>query len=232
MKRKPRIGIGCKLVEEKGDVYFKLDRNYVRSVDRAGGTPLLMPFFADAAAARAFLETLDGVLFTGGPDINPCRWNAKPHPKTQLIHPEREKSDFLALGEALRRDLPTLAICCGCQELNVVLGGSLHQHVTELPGVKKHSGGVLHEIELAPSKTRDILGAARPVVNSWHHQACERLGRGLVRTAASPDGLVEGLESQRHRFVLGVQWHPERMQDERRQRALFGAFVSESAKLR
>lgn len=229
MRGKPLIGINCKRVTDDGDVYYKLDRNYVQSVLKAGGTPVLMPFFRNASEARAFLDRLDGAVFTGGPDIDPARWRERKHPKARLLHPEREASDFLLLVEALRADKPLLAICCGCQELNVALGGSLHQHIYDLPGVKRHTEGARHGVEMTgPSKLRDIVGAPRRTVNSWHHQACNRLGKGLVRTAASPDGLVEGIESPRHRFVIGVQWHPERMQDDARQRALFRALVSAS----
>ena len=231
MKRKPLVGINTKLVLEKGDAYHKLDRNYVRSVENAGGVPVLMPFFRKAEEARAFLERLDGVLFTGGPDINPCRWGEKKHPKADLLHPDRETSDFLAIEETLRQDKPSLFICCGHQQLNVALGGSLHQHVYDLPGIGKHGKGSSHDVELeANSKTRDIVGTSRPHVNSWHHQAIRDVGRGLAITSHSPDGLIEGVESPNHRFAIGVQWHPERMQDDRRQQSLFRALVAEAAK--
>jgi putative glutamine amidotransferase len=229
--RKPLIGVNCKLVTDDGDAYYKLDRNYANSVLRAGGVPLLMPFFRDSREARQFLRRIDGVLFTGGPDINPRRWGERRHPKADLMHPDKEASDFTAMAEALRMELPLLAICLACQELNVLLGGSLHQHVQDLPGVKKHSGGVRHPVRMiADSKTRDILGAPKATVNSWHHQSCDRLGKGLVQTSESPDGLIEGLESPSHRWVVGVQWHPERMQDDARQQNLFRALVSEARK--
>jgi putative glutamine amidotransferase len=229
MTRKPLVGIGTKLVLEKGDAYQKLDRNYVRSVERAGGLPVLLPFFRTAAQARECLERLDAVLFTGGPDINPRRWGEKKHPKAELLHPDRETSDFLAIGETLKQDKPALFICCGHQELNVALGGSLHQHVYDLPGIGKHSKGSMHDVEMmGDSRTRDILGTARPRVNSWHHQAVCDVGRGLVVTSHSPDGLIEGVESPRHRFAIGVQWHPERMQDDARQQSLFRALVAEA----
>ena len=229
MKRRPLIGINCKLVSDDGDAYYKLDRNYANSILRAGGVPVLMPFYRKSEEARDFLGRLDGLLFTGGPDINSRRWGEKLHSKAELMHPDKEASDFSAMAEALKRNLPVLAICLACQELNVLLGGSLHQHVQDLDGVKKHSGGVTHQVELIGStKTRDILGTSKPSVNSWHHQACHTIGKGLLQTAESPDGLIEGLESTRHRFVIGVQWHPERMQDDRRQQALFRALVSEA----
>lgn len=221
--RRPLIGINCKLATEKGDRYYKLDRNYVRSIEKAGGTPVLMPFFGDAAGARAFIDLIDGILLTGGPDLNPRRWGEKPHPKTKLLDPERETSDFFLLKEILSRDLPALAICCGMQELNVAMKGSLHQH---LDG---HSGGVTHAIGWkGTSRTRDIVGPPSATVNSWHHQACNAVGRGLRVTALSPEGVVEGIESDRHRFVVGVQWHPERMADDSRQLSLFRALVSSS----
>ena len=227
MKRKPLIGINTKLVSDGEDAYQKLDRHYVRAVERAGAVPVIMPVFRSTSDARAYLERLDGVVFTGGPDLNPKRWGEKKHPKAELLHPDRESSDFAALKAALALDLPTLAICCGCQQLNVLLGGSLHQHVYDLPGVKAHSDGTTHEVAMTgESRTRDILGTPRPSVNSYHHQACNRIGRGLTVTAESPDGLVEGVESTRHRWVVGVQWHPERMGDDRRQRRLFSALVA------
>ena len=229
MSRRPLIGIGCTLIKEDGNAVYRLDRRYVRAVEGSGGTPVLMPFFRAPGAARAFLECLDGALFTGGTDIHPRRWGERLHPRAVPLHPEREMSDFLAIAEALRRNLPFLAICCGCQELNVALGGSIHQHVDDLPGVRRHSGGVRHPVDLAPSsRLRRILGASRVTVNSSHHQACRDLGRGLAAAAWSPDGLVEAIESPRHRFAIGVQWHPERMAGDRRQRDLFRALATEA----
>lgn len=227
-RKKPLIGINTKLVADGRDLYHKLDRNYALRVEEAGGAPVIMPAFRSTSDAKAYLQRLDGVVFTGGPDLDPKRWGEPKHPKAELLHPVREASDFAALRAALGLDLPLLAICCGCQELNVLLGGSLHQHVYDLPGVKAHSDGATHEVALEASKTREILGTSRPRVNSWHHQACARVGRGLRVTALSPDGLVEGVESERHRWVVGVQWHPERMGDDRRQRRLFAALVAAS----
>jgi putative glutamine amidotransferase len=227
--RKPLVGINTKLVRDGRDLYHKLDANYVRSVERAGGVPVVMPAFRTRAQARDYLGRLDALVFTGGPDLDPRRWRERKHPKADLMVPERETSDFLALREALRRDLPLLAICCGCQELNVALGGSLHQHVGDLPGVGKHADGVRHPVRtFGSSRLSEVLGLERPSVNSWHHQSCARIGRDLVVTAGSPDGLVEAVESTARRWVVGVQWHPERMQDDRRQRALFAALVDEA----
>ncbi len=229
MSPPPLIGIACGLVEEEGDAVYRLDRDYVGAVERAGGVPVLMPFCRSAGAARAFLGRLGGVVFTGGTDIDPRRWGERKHPRAVLLHPEREESDFLAIAEALRRDLPLLGICCGCQELNVALGGSIHQHLPDLPGTRRHSGGIRHLAGIANgSRLQTILGVPRAMVNSYHHQACGRLGRGLYMAALSPDGVLEAIESARHRFVIGVQWHPERMPADRRQQAIFRALVAQA----
>lgn len=230
-RRRPRIGINCKLTTFEGDSTYALNRFYVDAVWKAGGTPLLMPFFRSRQEAGKFLELLDGVLMTGGPDVDPRRWGEKRHPQTRLLHPDREKSDFWILAEILRRDLPLLGVCCACQELNVALGGSLYQHLPDLPGTRNHSGGTRHPVDLAEgSRVREILGVPKTVVNSWHHQACRRIGRGLSVTARCPDGVVEAVESSRHRFAVGVQWHPERMTGDPRQRALFRALVAEAGR--
>ena len=115
------------------------------------------------------------------------------------------------------------------QELNVALGGSLHQHIYDLDGVKNHSDGVRHGVQVTgPSRTKEILGQPRGTVPSYHHQACNGVGRGLTVTARSPDGLIEGIESTRHPYVVGVQWHPERMARDRRQQTLFKELVREA----
>jgi gamma-glutamyl-gamma-aminobutyrate hydrolase PuuD len=231
MTRPPLIGISGALVEEDGDTLYKLDRRYVQAVERAGGTPVLMPLFRSAGAAREFLDLVGGVVLPGGTDIDPRRWGERKHPKAVLLHPERERSDFLAIAEALRRDLPLLGICCGCQEINVALGGSILQHLPDRPGVRRHSGGLRHPVEIAArSRLRAILGAPRVTVNSYHHQACGTLGRGLEAAALSPDGVIEAVESPRHRFVVGMQWHPERMPSDRRQRAIFRALAAEAGR--
>ncbi len=213
--KKPLIGINCKLIPENGDVYYKLDRLYVEAIEKAGGVPALLPLFP----ARGFLRRLDGVLFTGGGDIHPARWGEKKHPKAVLLHPEKEESDVRTAHAALGADLPVLGICLGMQLLNVACGGSLHQHI------EGHSDGARHEVGMEISRTREAVGR-RPRVNSYHHQAVNRLGAGLRAVATSPDGIVEGIESSRHRWVVGVQWHPERIVDQREQMRLFRAFVA------
>lgn len=226
--RKPLIGITCKLIEDHGDLYYRLDRNYVESIEKAGGVPVIMPFFETRKEASSFLDRLDGVLFTGGADLHPSRWGEKKkHPKANLLVPEKEESDLLAAREALERDLPVLGICLGMQEINVASGGSLHQHIYDLPDVRKHSGGAMHGLELRGASRMSDAVEKILTVNSYHHQAVKDPGKGMRITALSPDGIVEGIESDLHRWVVGVQWHPERISDRPEQMRLFKAFVSE-----
>jgi gamma-glutamyl-gamma-aminobutyrate hydrolase PuuD len=224
--RRPLIGITCTLRREDGDRSYVLDVHYVGAVRAAGGEPVLMPFFADAAEARSFLERVDGALFSGGPDLDPARWGEKPHPKAVLVDREKEESDLVAIREALAMDKATLAICLGCQELNVALGGSLHQHLPDVKGTIEHRKGAEHAVEIGPSRLRDIVKRRTPRVNSYHHQGIRRVGEGLEVVARAEDGVVEGIEAAGRRFVIGVQWHPERIHDREEQGRIFRAFVA------
>lgn len=229
MKR-PLIGINCRLRKEGKDLFYRLDRHYVKAVEKAGGEPLLLPFFDGAGRAAKFLDRIDGLLLTGGTDPDPARWGEKPHPKMEPLLPEKEESDFRLARAALRKDLPILGICYGMQLLSIARGGSLHQHIGDIPGARGHGNGCRHDVEMVgTSRTRDLVGRRRRV-NSWHHQSVHRPGRGFRVTGVSPDGIIEGLESDRHRWVVGVQWHPERMTDRREQGALFRALVGEARK--
>jgi len=217
---RPIVGLTAKLVSDNGDAYYKLDRNYIDAVRAAGGEPFILPFATSRAESSAWLDRVSGVVLTGGPDINPVRWKEPLHPKAVLMHADKEHSDFLYANESLRRDLPVFAICLGCQEINVALGGSLHQHI------EGHEGGKEHAVEVGTSRLRDFVGRS-PSVNSYHHQSINRLGKGLNVTART-DGVIEGIESANHRWVVGVQWHPERISSRPEQKKLFRAFVAEA----
>ena len=217
MPNRPLIGLTAKLVPDGGDAHYKLDRNYVDAVVAAGGEPLILPFVKSEEESGRWLDRVRGVVFTGGPDINPVRWSEPLNPKASLMHADKETSDFLYAGAALRRDVPVLAICLGCQEINVALGGSLHQHI------EGHEGGKEHGVEVTESRLRDLAGRSLSV-NSYHHQSINRLGEGLKVTART-DGVIEAVESEKHRWVVGVQWHPERIADRAEQKRLFAEFV-------
>jgi putative glutamine amidotransferase len=201
---------------------------YIDRIKEAGGVPVMLPFVASLEEAREVLSRVDGVLLTGGNDVNPERWGEKLHPKAELLHPVKEQSDILYAQAAMARDMATFGICLGSQILNIARGGSLHQHMADLPKIHdahQASAGKTHQIDVAEGVLRSILGYSRGVVNSWHHQAYNKIGEGLKVVAVAEDGIPEALISLNNRFVLGVQWHPERMADDPAQRRLFASFI-------
>ena len=198
----------------------------------AGGLPVLLPFVSNEAEAGRLLDKLAGIVFTGGNDINPAAYGERPHPSARLLPWFKQRSDEFFARLAIERDLATLAICYGCQLVNVVQGGSLHQHVPDLPRVcdAHRTDAKNHEIELTGSGLlKEILGFRNGIVNSFHHQAINRLGRGLRIAALAEDGLTEAVEGSTNRFLIGVQWHPERMRTHDEHRALFEQLVRHSA---
>jgi len=163
------------------------------------------------------LDTVGGILMTGGTDVDPALYNEKPHPETEV--PDRERDDYEAavLREAVARKLPILAICRGMQLMNVAFGGTLIQHI-------ENHRKTVHEVELS-AQLQAIFKADRIQVNSRHHQAVGRVAEGLIVTARDPaDGVIEGLALPGHRFAIAVQWHPEDLIDDLVQRRLFEAF--------
>jgi putative glutamine amidotransferase len=180
------------------------------------------------------LDGLDGVLLTGGGDIHPSRYGQTPHPKLGHVDHARDQFELLLARGALSRGIPLLGICRGAQVLGVALGGDLVQDIdSDVEDAKKHPAGGRgnashHCIEIAPgSHLSQIMGARRVRVNSSHHQANGRLGSGVRKVAWSEDGVIEAIEREEEGFVLGVQWHPERMwRKAPRQSRLFAAFAA------
>ena len=207
---------------------------YVNAVRRGGGRPVLLPPGGDADEARETVAGLDGLVVSGGPDIDPVRYGQTRHPRTQPSVPVRDAWDLAVTGAALTQAVPVLAICRGMQVLNVCRGGTLHQHVPDLVGHVRHEGGQgyygRHQVRLSPDS---VLAGILPEpglfdVPTHHHQAVDLLGDGLRAVAWEEDGTVEAVEAGHSElgglsgFVLGVQWHPEQGDDLR----LFGALVS------
>jgi gamma-glutamyl-gamma-aminobutyrate hydrolase PuuD len=200
--------------------------DYVRAVVAVGGAPLLVPPGAPVAET---LDVVDGLVFSGGSDLDPELYGATAHAQTVGIFRERDDFELERMRAALERDVPMLAICRGSQVLNVALGGDLEQHVPDRVGTELHREvpGVFseHGVEvLAGTRLGSILGD-RHDVKSHHHQGFGRLGSGLREAARAPDGTLEALEDPDRRFTLGVLWHPEAGED----RALFEALISEAA---
>ena len=232
----PRIAVGGVVRTWEGGERTGVNAAYVRSVLAAGGVPVILsPLLGPSYTARA-LDGIDGLLLTGGEDINPAWYGATPSP--HLHPPSRERDLFeLALFAAARqRELPILGICRGIQLVNVALGGTLFQDLaSERPGPVAHDAGSerdvrSHGIELKPgSRAAAALGGTAFTVNSFHHQAVDRLAGGLVASGWSADGLIEAVESPADApWLLAVQWHPEEMHADARapERGLFRALTA------
>jgi putative glutamine amidotransferase len=200
--------------------------DYVRAVVEAGGAPLLVPPGADIERT---LSLVDGLVFTGGSDIDPELYSAEAHAETNGIVRERDDFELHLMQAALARDLPILAICRGSQVLNVARGGDLEQHVPDRVGtdVHKQVPGVFadHDVDVVGGTRLASLLGDRHDVKSHHHQGFGELGEGLRVAARAPDGTVEALEDPAGRFTVGVLWHPEAGEN----RALFRALVCAAA---
>ena len=199
---------------------------YVRAVEQAGGRPLLVPPAEDAVEET--LDALDGLIVSGGNDVDPSAYGAPPHPETGGTRPERDRAELALLEAALARDMPVLAVCRGSQLLNVARGGDLVQHLPEVVGHERHREtlGVFaeHGVEVAPgTRLRSLVGDRAPV-KSHHHQGFGRVGEGLRETAWADDGTLEAVEDPEQRFALGVLWHPEEDEDG----PLFAGLVAEA----
>ena len=199
---------------------------YVRSVVRAGGSPLLVP---PGASVEETLSAVDGLIFSGGSDLDPSLYGEEAHAETVGVVRERDDFELSLMRAALEQDVPVLAICRGSQVLNVALGGRLEQHVPDRVGsnVHKETTGTFseHDVEvIAGTRLASILGE-RGDVKSHHHQGYGALGTGLRQAARAPDGTVEALEDPSRHFTLGVLWHPEEGED----LALFEALVAAAA---
>jgi putative glutamine amidotransferase len=203
---------------------------YVEAVERAGGRALLVP--PSLEGIDETLGALDGLLFSGGSDLDPDLYGAEAHPETNGVRLERDRAELVLLEAALARDMPVLAVCRGSQVLNVARGGDLVQHLPEVVGDEKHkhTPGVFadHDVELKEDTRLQRLLGDRAPVKSHHHQGYGTIGEGLVESAWAEDGTVEALEDPSRRFALGVLWHPEAGEDF----ALFEALVEEAARYR
>jgi anthranilate synthase component 2/putative glutamine amidotransferase len=212
-----------------------LPESYYELVAAAGGRPLLLPPvhgapMGPATGAAEVIAVLDGLVLTGGGDVDPESYGEEPDPRVGGVNPVRDESERALLAAALAVDLPVLAICRGCQVLNVELGGTLHQHLPDVVGNDQHRhaplvfGDVVVSTE--PGSTAAAVFGATPTVLCSHHQSIDRLGEGLVPTARAGDGVIEAVEMPEARFVLGVQWHPEEGSDSRPFSALVEAAVA------
>jgi putative glutamine amidotransferase len=231
---RPVIGITTYVTPAKWG-YWELEAAlipaaYVQAVERAGGRPLLVPPSEDGVEET--LGALDGLLFSGGSDLDPELYEQEPHDETFGVHAERDRAELALLQAALARDMPVLAICRGSQVLNVARGGDLVQHLPDVVGDEKHKhtpGTFAHHDVTLEEGTRlaDLLGDRAPV-KSHHHQGFGRVGEGLRVAAHAEDGTIEAVEDPEQRFALGVLWHPEAGDDAR----LFEELVKQAREYR
>jgi putative glutamine amidotransferase len=212
---RPLIGVSCYLEQTRFGVWnipaVVLPRGYADGVLAAGGVPMLLPPVGHWDVAD--VSRLDGLVLAGGPDVDPARYHQAAHERTAPLRPERDGVELRLAAAALEIGLPVLGVCRGMQVLNIALGGTLRQHLPDVVGSSDHlpTPGVFGRIEvkLAPdSRVAEAIGH-QVTVSCHHHQALDRLGRGLTPVGWAPDGTVEAVELPGDAFAVGVQWHPE-----------------------
>ena len=236
--KKPVIGISTSImVDREGDFagYERIyvNRDYIQSVIAAGAVPLMLPLEDSEENLKESLDLVDGVIFSGGHDISPFRYQEEPHAKLEEICPERDQFDFTLYRLVKERSLPVLGICRGCQLMNVAEGGSLFQDLSQKTTESlKHSQGhgpsiPTHSVKLSPeSRLSRILGREEIKVNSFHHQALKRIPDTAEVSGRALDDVVEAIELKDYPFGIGVQFHPEMLQEkDEDMKKLFRALV-------
>jgi putative glutamine amidotransferase len=215
-----------------------LGMKYTMAIEAADGLPVVMPPMHDEAI-DPLLDRLSGVVLSGGPDMDPGTYGGRYHQQLGPTEPDLDHFELELVKAVLRRKMPLLAICRGAQVLNVALGGDLYQHLPEDPGGpidhRKRTADApdtAHDVSVEPGSllSEAIHRDGSTNVNSFHHQAAHRIGRGLVAVAWAPDGVVEAIELPDRDFTVGVQWHAEAMVDRPEQLALFKSFVDAASR--
>jgi len=234
--RRPVIGLTTYLERATQGVWDVraafLPQQYFDAVTASGGIAVLLPPQPGGMdAAGPVLDGLDGLILTGGLDVQPELYGAQRHPLTDPARPDRDEWEIALFRGAEERRMPVLAICRGLQLVNVARGGTLHQHLPEAFGTERYrvGGGVFATNEVAVdegSRIAELVGTEPLAVHSYHHQGVDRLGDGLVVTARTDDGLVQAFESDGGGYLVGVQWHPEQNAEDRR---LFAGLVAQAA---
>jgi len=230
--RRPAIGITVDQ-HTKPDCY-ESPFAYAKAIEMAGGLPLLLPYQTAIALIPFFLDQLDGILLTGGNDLDPALFNEARHLKAIPLDPVRENFEFALLDEIAKRRTPTLGICLGQQIINVHRGGNLHQFLPDVPRENALEHRKLAEIRNHPvrivldSHIGQAIGKTEIMANTFHKQAVNVPGKRLRVVATSPDGVIEAIEDPHLPLFAAVQWHPERMIDQPEHLALFQMLVDKS----
>jgi putative glutamine amidotransferase len=234
---RPFIGIPCAGNVRSHTNYhrFAVGQSYCRALELAGGAPILIPLLEDEKALQAIYGQLDGLLLSGGGDVEPHHFAQKHLAKLGGVDRPRDRVELLLTRRAFEDNLPVLAICRGVQMLAVALGGTLIQDIpTQIPGALRHDfhqgharNYLGHEVAVERgTRLADVLTVETIGVNSLHHQSVQTVPPVLRVTARAPDGVIEAIEAVNRRFILGVQWHPEELVgDDPRMARLFTTFV-------
>jgi len=230
---RPLIGITVD-THDAGDKY-ESPMTYALAVEKAGGLPVLLPYRTDLSLIPAYLDRVDGVLLSGGNDLDPASYGQPWHPKAARIDPLRQSFESALLSEIERRRMPVLGICLGSQLMNVHRGGSLHQFLPDLTrdNAIEHRkiGPILrrHDVTLdRDSLIGQTIGHTTISANTYHKQAINKIGHGLRVIATAPDGVIEGFEDPAFPLFAAVQWHPERLHEEPEHLALFRLLVDKA----
>ena len=238
MIEKPAIAIACNLEHVKDKEHVSVISSYTGALLQAGGAPLVVPITSDEAALEACLGAVRGLLLPGGIDVYPLLYKAQPDPQLGRLIPDLDHFQIRLFHLARKRGMPILGICRGTQVINVAMGGTLIQHI---PNDRSALGHLQNMEGRWPSHSASALKGSIVAglygenfeVNSFHHQAVDIPAPGMQVTAQAPDGIVEAIESEQGPFLVGVQWHPERMVSEGSPSLkLFQRFVAEAAQYR
>ena len=237
MIHRPVIGIPCYAGKRAGTLrpLYGSNRAYIKALEMAGGTPVLIPHVEDLAALESLCFRLDGLLLPGGADVHPRGYSEEAHPLLGAVDLNEDHLDLALVDYVLEMDLPVLGICRGQQVLNVAVRGTLYQDIrAQRPESLKHAtinkprSYPAHSVNIiAGTRLAELLGEEPLMVNSLHHQAIKSPGRDVVISATAPDGVIEGMELPTHRFAVAVQWHPEELvaAGDERMLKLFQGFV-------
>lgn len=211
---RPIIGITCNSLDSSNSI----SSSYFSAIENAGGTSIILPNTRNDSCIMDFIGLIDGLLLAGGVDIDPLYFGEEPRPLMGKIDIDRDYFEMRLIPEALKVDMPILGVCRGIQILNVAMGGTLYQDISmSSKSILKHrqdapSSYATHTIDVQPeSQLLKILGKSTIRTNSFHHQAIKEAAPGLFISAFARDGIIEGVESTNHTYVIGVQFHPEQM---------------------
>jgi putative glutamine amidotransferase len=231
---KPVIGITVAHIEEEINTYPR--EYYINAVLGAGGIPILLPIVPEVKTLQHYLTLINGLVLSGGSDVGPAHFGQEPIKGTGRVYWERDFFELTLTQRAMELNMPILGICRGAQVLNIAAGGDIYQDIySQLDGVFEHSqkaerSKTWHAVALLQdSKLGSVFGSGEIRVNSFHHQAIKTVASGFKTVAKAMDGIIEGIESTKHKFVIGVQWHPEALVKDKASLSLFNALIKASS---